>query len=34
MMNVVGSLSMLIGILGTLVSGIWTMIWGLNNNVI
>ena len=34
MMNVVGSLSMLIGILGTLVSGIWTTIWGLNNNVI
>ena len=34
MMNVVGSLSMLIGILGTLVSGIWTMICGLNNNVI
>ena len=33
-MNVVGSLSMLIGILGTLVSGIWTMIWGLNNSVI
>ena len=33
-MNVVGSLSMLIGILGTLISGIWTTIWGLNNNVI
>ena len=33
-MNVVGSLSMLIGILGTLVSGVWTTIWGLNNNVI
>ena len=34
MMNVVGSFSMLIGILGTLVSGIWTTLWGLNNNVI
>ena len=34
MMNVVGSLSMLIGILGTLISGVWTTLWGLNNNVI
>ena len=34
MMNVVGSLSILIGILGTLISGVWTTIWGLNNNVI
>ena len=34
MMNVVGSLSILIGVLGTLISGIWTTIWGLNNSVI
>ena len=33
-MNVVGSLSMLIGVLGTLISGVWTTIWGLNNSVI
>ena len=34
MMNVVGSLSILIGVLGTLISGVWTTLWGLNNNVI
>ena len=34
MMNVVGSLSILIGVLGTLISGVWTTLWGLNHNVI
>ena len=34
MMNVVGSLSMLIGVLGTLISCVWATLWGLNNNVI
>ena len=33
-LNLVGSLSMLFGILGSFISGVWTTIWGLNNNVI
>ena len=33
MLNVVGSLSVLIGLLGSFVSGVWTTIWGLNNDV-
>lgn len=33
MMNLVGSYSVLIGLLGSFVSGIWTTIWGLNNGV-
>jgi len=33
MMNLVGSYLVLIGLLGSFVSGVWTTIWGLNNDV-
>ena len=34
MLNVVGSFSVLFGLLGSLVSGVWTTLWGVNNDVI
>jgi len=34
MLNVVGSFSVLFGLLGSFVSGVWTTLWGVNNDVI